>query len=366
MEIEKNIETMMACRFCPMCRHICTIGNISKFESNFPRGRAMNIFGVHNGTVEYDEGVINTIYNCCLCGLCKSHCLGEIYELPELIKNARKDIVDLKKEPVIVKKIRNSLVENNNPFGSDKKDAFKVSGKEKADILYYMGAEVNFKNHEIAKAVLSILDKAKVNTAVLNDETDCGKVLSLLGYEEDAKKKAEDLYARIKETGCKSIVVSCPLCYDAFKNDYPEWGFELEPSIKIYHTSEYINELVKNKKIKISKTDKKVTLSDSEYLGVFNDVFEPQRELIRSAAAENFIEMRKSGEDLLVATGEAAFIFQDKEFGADEELGRKIDEMAGETDADTIITLSARAKNIIGEVSDLNVIDVSEFISELI
>jgi len=365
MEIEKNLETMMACRFCPMCKHICTIGNISRFESDFPRGRAMNIFGVHNGTLEYDDGIVNALFNCCLCGLCKAHCLGEIYDLHGLIKNARKDIVDLKKEPGVVKKIRDSLVKNNNPFGSDKKDAFKVSGKEKADVLFYMGPEVNFKNHEIAEAVLAILDKAKVDTAVLDDETDCGKILSLLGYEEDAKKKAGNLYVRIKETGCKTIVVSCPLCYDAFKNDYTEWGFELGPGIKIYHTSEYINELVKNNKIKIGKTDKKVTLSDSEYLGLFNDVFEPQRELIRSTAGDNFIEMRKSGKALL-ANGEAAFIFQGKEFGANEELGKKIDEIAGETDADTIITLSARAKNIIGGVSDLNVIDISEFIRELI
>ena len=114
-----------------------------------------------------------------------------------------------------------------------------------------------------------------------------------------------------------------------------------------------------------NKTNKKVTLSDSEYLGIFNNIYEPQRELIKSVAEDNFIEMRNSGKDLL-ATGEAAFIFKGERFGADEELGKKIQKMAEEADVDTIITLSAKAKNNIEKVSNLKVSDISEFVSELI
>ena len=112
MEKEKNIETLMACRYCPMCKQVCTSGNLSKFESDFPRGRAMNIYGVSKGTKEFDSDIVNTIYNCFLCGICMAHCEGEIYSMPELIKATRKEIVDLKKEPDTVQKIRGSLSGN--------------------------------------------------------------------------------------------------------------------------------------------------------------------------------------------------------------------------------------------------------------
>lgn len=365
MKIENNKDTMMACRFCPMCRQVCTIGNISKFESDFPRGKAMNIFGVYNGNIEYDDDVVSTLYNCCLCGVCKAHCLGEIYDLPGLIKDSRKDIVDQNREPGVVQEIRESLIKNNNPFGKSNKDPFKSSGNKKGDLLYYMGPEVKFNNHEIAESVIRILKKAKETPVVLNDEPDCGKILSLLGYEDDARSKAEELYTMIRETGCRSIIVSSPLCYDAFKNDYPKWGLKLEPGIKIYHSSEYINKLVQDKKIKIKKTNGKVTLSDSEFLGLFNDIFEPPRELIRSVAGDNFIEMHNSGKNML-ATGEAAFVFRGKRFGVDAQIGERISKMADEADVDTIITLSARAKNNIGKVSNLKVKEISEYISEII
>ncbi len=122
---EKNIKTLMACRYCPMCKQVCTSGNLSKFESDFPRGRALNIYSVFKGTKEYDSDIVNSIYNCFLCGVCMAHCEGEIYNIPELIKATRKDIVDLKKEPDIVQKIRKSLVENDNIFDLGKKSAFK-------------------------------------------------------------------------------------------------------------------------------------------------------------------------------------------------------------------------------------------------
>ncbi len=179
------------------------------------------------------------------------------------------------------------------------------------------------------------------------------------------KNKAENLYTKIKKTGCKTIIVSSPLCYDVFKNDYPQWGFKLEPDIEVYHISEYINKLVKNGKIKLDKTDEKVTISDSEYLGIFNNLFEPQRELIKFAAGEDLIEMENSGKNLL-ATGEAAFIFRCKKFGASEELGKRIQKMAKDAGVDTIVTLSATAKNNIKNSSNLKVMDISEFVSGLI
>ena len=47
MEIEKNYSILKACRFCPMCRHLCTSGLLTNHESDFPRGRALIIYNIY-------------------------------------------------------------------------------------------------------------------------------------------------------------------------------------------------------------------------------------------------------------------------------------------------------------------------------
>ena len=365
MEKERDINTLMACRYCPMCRHACTSGNLSNYESDFPRGRALILYNIFKGINEYDSSIVDSIYNCFLCGCCWSHCEGEVYRIPELIKASRRDIVSAKKEPDIIKKIRESLVENDNSYDIVKKSSYKSSTEIKAEVLYYMGADVNFKNHEIAEAVVKILNKVKENYTILENEPDCGKILSLLGYISDAKNKAKDLYKKIKITGCNTIITSCPLCYDAFKNDYPEWGFKFEPDIKIYHLSDYLYNLCIDGKIKLNKTTEKITIVDSEYLGIFNNIFESPRELIKLSAGKNFIEMKNNRKNLL-ATGEAAFIFKGKRFDMGEIIGEKICKIAMEAGARKIVTLSATAKNNLKKCSNLEVVEISEFVSKLI
>jgi Fe-S oxidoreductase len=363
---EKNTKTLMACRYCFMCRHVCTSGILSSHESDFPRGRALILYSIMKENAEYDTDTINSIYNCFMCGSCMAHCEGGEYSIPDLMKSSRIEIVNLEKEPETVKNIRKSLIKDDNPYDIDKKHAFKIDLKQKADVLYYMGPDINYKNHEIAEAVIEILKKAEVDYSILKDEPACGKTLNILGYISDAKDKAKSLYTKIKNTECKILVVSCPVCYDAFKNDYPEWGFELEPDIRIYHLSEYLTKLVNDGKIKLKQTNKNVTITDSEYLGIFNDLLNPPRELVKLCSGENFVEMNKL-ENNFLATGETAFIFRGKRFNDGAQIGQKFYTMAKEANADQIVTLSAIAKNNIKAVNgSVDIVDISEFVNELI
>jgi Fe-S oxidoreductase len=273
--------------------------------------------------------------------------------------------VGLNKEPAACRSLKDSIIKNDNPYGLPETDSFKYNTKQKAGVLYYMGPEVNYKNNEIADAVIKVLNSAKIEFTMLEREPDCGKILSLLGYESDAKVKAKKLYEMIKKSGCKALIISCPLCYDAFKNDYPEWGLALEPEVKVYHISEYIHELANTGKLKIKKTDKKVSLADSEYLAIFNDLMKEPRELLKLSADGNLIDLAKSKESVL-ATGEAAFLINGEKFDMGEEINKSNCERAKESGADIIVTLSAVAKNNIAKCSDLEVMDIAEFVGGLI
>lgn len=363
---QNNLDTLKACRYCPMCRQSCPSEFISYRESDAPRGRAILLQSVYQGGKEFEESTIMAIYNCFVCGSCKSWCSGHElggYDIPELIKSARKDIVRKGLAPQSVQIIRDSLVENDNTLDKDRKLSFTASVTEKkADVLYILGEGVNYTNPEIAEAFIRILEKCQAKYTLLNDEPTSGKELDLLGYGNEARAKAKNMAGRIKATGCKTVVVADPLVYDALKNDYPAW--ELTLDCEIEHVSEYLLKQIGLGKLKLKPIETKITLADSEFLGRFNMVFEAPREVIKASAGGNFAEMQWHHE-YLQTTGEAAFTFNGDAFTKGGELGKKISLKAEDIKAETIVSLSATAKNNIGSNSDLRVLDIAEYVAEL-
>jgi Fe-S oxidoreductase len=352
-----------------MCKQSCPSEFLSYRESDTPRGRAMLLHSVYFAEKEFTQSTVEAIYNCFVCGSCKSWCAGfeaGAYNIPELMKFARKDIVQNEIMPEVVLSIKTSLMENDNPYHKEKSASFSQTIVEKkADILYFMGSEINFGNPEIAKAAIRIYNKLNISYTLLRNEPDSGKILDLLGFADEAIEKASQLYERIISSGCKTVVVSDPLAYDAFKNDYPGWGFKFDPEVKIVHLSEYLAVLIKSGSLRLRKTTEKITLADSEFLGRFNNIFEEPREIIKSSAGENFIEMRWNREKLL-STGEAAFTFNQQLFTRGDKLGEKIRLQAFDSQCKHIVTLSATAKNNIGCHTGIKAIDIAEFVAGLL
>ncbi|OFX33539.1 MAG: hypothetical protein A2W89_09365 [Bacteroidetes bacterium GWE2_42_39] len=345
-----------------MCRQSCPSEFISYRESDAPRGRAILLHSVYQGGKEFDSSTVQAIYNCFLCGACKSWCSGQElggYDIPELIKFARRDIVSQGLAPQAVKQMKDSLVANDNTANQDKKSSYTASVTEHtAETLYLLGEGVNYTNPEIAEAFIRILENCQIYYTLLKDEPTSGKELDLLGYREEAREKAKSMAGRIKATGCKTIVVSDPLVYDALKNDYPEWGISLKG--EVLHVSEYLLKLVCSGKLKLKPTSDKVTLADSEFLGRNNGIYEAPREVIRASAGEHFAEMQWNHE-YLQSAGEAAFTFDGILFDRGKELGRKISQKAEDIGAEIIVTLSATAKNNISATTGLKVMDIAEF-----
>lgn len=359
-----NLNTIHACRYCPMCRQACPSEFINYKESDTPRGRAILLYSSYQGGKGFGASTIESIYNCFLCGACKSWCEGQDlggYDIPELVKTARRDIVRLGLAPEAVQDMRNSLVENGNMQNLDRKLSYTASRTEQTgDILYILGEGVNYSNHEIADSFIRILEYQQIRYTLLKDEPTSGKELELLGFQKEAREKAKVMSKRIKAAGCKTVVVSDPLVYDAIKNDYRVWGFSVEG--EVLHTSEYLQKLIATDKLQLNKSENKVTLIDSEYLGRYNDLYEAPREVIKAVSGEGYYLEMQWHHSYLQSAGEAAFTFDGKAFSRGDELGRKISKKAEEAGAEIIVTLSATAKNNISNTTDLKVLDIVEFV----
>ena len=136
---QNNLDTIKACRYCPMCRQSCPSEFINYRESDTPRGRAILLQSIYKGGKEFDPSAIQAIYNCFLCGACKSWCAGQElggYDIPELIKFARRDIVNKGMAPKEVDAVRNSLVENDNSRNRDRNLAYTASVTERQQMCF--------------------------------------------------------------------------------------------------------------------------------------------------------------------------------------------------------------------------------------
>jgi Fe-S oxidoreductase len=115
----------------------------------------------------------------------------------------------------------------------------------------------------IIKAVERVFKAAGVDYAFADREGGicCGRPLMLAGRTEAAEKVIEANKKMIEDSGCKTLVLSCPICYKIFKEEYHLDG------IKVVHYTQFINDLIASGRLQVSKSDEKIVYHDPCELG---------------------------------------------------------------------------------------------------
>jgi len=91
----------------------------------------------------------------------------------------------------------------------------------------------------------------------------------------------------------KKIITQCPHCYSTLKNDYKQYGLDVE----VIHHSEFIRDLINTNKLNIEKHVKnlgKIVFHDSCYLGRHNDIYEAPREVVQLTTGYKPVEMDRN------------------------------------------------------------------------
>lgn len=349
MLIEKYRKTIEACRFCPMCKIACTVGNITKNEANYPRGKVLILFTILKKMREFDEDVAERIYQCAICGLCKDWCISD-YDIPELITAARADIVNSGKTPPRVLEIYENIKKTGNPYAmiNDNEEISAVLDKEirkigkRVKILYFIGDTV-FSHPEIFEATIRILNHAGINFTILSKENRSVELLYQLGFHKEAERLAKENAKVINETECEVIVTSDADEYLAFKRDYPRLGASLNSDIKIIHTTECINLLLQENKLSFSREiNKSVTYHDPSSLGRYLGVYEDPREVIQVIPGVRFKEMRWNKDKTHCCGASGGLLFTNPEIAA--KAAENVIDEASEIGAEIIATASPLCK----------------------
>lgn len=81
-------ETLEACRFCWMCRHICPVGNETRREEDTPRGFVLTAYGLSSGLLEPTPDAVEILNHCVDCRLCTDWCVSR-FRPWEVVQEAR-------------------------------------------------------------------------------------------------------------------------------------------------------------------------------------------------------------------------------------------------------------------------------------
>ncbi len=166
---------------------------------------------------------------------------------------------------------------NNGAISFDYTPVKYNSPLKREKLLYYGGCMTNL-TPSISTAISKILDKAEISYVHLDkDQTICcGRPLLLSGNLKGARELINKNREAIISSGCTTLLLSCPICYKMFKEEYDLKGIE------VVHHSVYINNLVKSKRIVLKKTTDTCVYHDPCELGRGSGIYEQPRELLSS------------------------------------------------------------------------------------
>ena len=190
-------------------------------------------------------------------------------------------------------------------------------------MLYFRGCTAREKETGIADATEKLLNLADVDYHVLDDEKCCGSVLLRTGFDSEAQeqiKKNSEIF------GDELILTSCAGCYKTLKDDYED--------INVIHISQFLNQLINEGKLKLSKTDLNVTYHDSCHLARHCEVFDEPRSVINSIAS--IVEMENNRENSLCCGAGGGVKSAYPEIA--DELAKARIAQAKKTDCDIMIT----------------------------
>ena len=293
---QKSKETIDACRFCWMCRHVCPIGNATGQERNTARARALTLSLVERNACELTD-VIDNVYECALCGGCTNNCMTG-WDPVKFTKEVRLEAVQNGVAPDYITRLVDNILETGNAYGMTELPGEIVNLESAlptvADTLLYLGTDVKYKVPEYAVAAAAVLDKAGVKFTVLKNEPDSGAALDfLVGEADETRKFAEKCAQAIGNY--KKVIVLDPADAKIMKHEYKEWG--IAPDTEIVTFTSLVSGLIADGTLKVKNLGVPATYQDS--FALVRDLGEIEEPRVFMNACTDLHEMLLNRKELI-------------------------------------------------------------------
>ena len=338
MHIDKYEEAMMNCRFCFMCRHLSTIGQVRCTEVDTPRIRAAMLYGLKTGTNSFDDSdFVDALYRQELSACCTHHCVNH-YDENGLALAARADVVEAGKQPEVVKKLAAKFA---------KTLAWKAEGK--GDVAWFLD-ETTAEDTAVAAAAKKLFAAAKVAPKVITGGS-IGKVFKVLGYLPEAKDAAEKFAAFLNAEGVKTLVVSNPAAFDALTKDYAEFGVKLPCKVLCFSS------FLLQAKVKFAKKAGELYYLADDFMRNYDGCECPEK-LLKELKAVN--KPFGTNDEESYCCGEGAVVLDKIDPKLVKALAEYVAARADDPKKDKIVVLSAYTKKYLKKYGKRNVVTMEE------
>ena len=223
-------------------------------------------------------------------------------------------------------------------------------------VLYFAGCMTHL-TPSIKKSMISILDTAEEDYSIMDEDGGicCGRPMMIAGRKDAAQQMIEKNTNIITSSGASVLLLSCPICYRIFKNDYKLEGIE------ILHHSEYIDKLITEQKLNISKTNLRYTYHDPCELGRGCGIYKEPRNVVN--AVGELVEANKNQKESVCCGGSLGSL------SLGEQQRRKLIENAlnNLTTAapDAIVTACPLCKNTFNRHASMPILDIAEVVAKV-
>nr|WP_121254475.1 (Fe-S)-binding protein [Nocardioides ferulae] len=261
--------------------------------------------------------VIDTdvLWSCTSCGACVQQCPVDIEHVDHIMDMRRYQVLVESNFPAELNQLFKGLENKGNPWNMSPNARLdwakgldfevKVVGEtieslDEVDWLFWVGCAGAYEDRakKTTRAVAELLDIAGVSFGVLgNGETCTGDPARRAGNEFVFQGLAQQNVEVFKEHKVKKVVSTCAHCFNTLKNEYREFGIELE----VVHHTQLLNRLVREGKLTPVKegagaAKRTITYHDPCYIGRHNGVYTPPRELLQVLPGAEYAEMERHSE----------------------------------------------------------------------
>jgi len=379
----KDLLDFDACTECGRCTAACPAHRVDKLLS--PRDIILDLQRLARDPAgDFSQAFIGAtpalsseaMWECTTCAACVEACPVSIEQFPKIVDARRYLVMEEAEFPETMQQALTSLETRGHPMRGTAfsrvdwmqgLDVPTVADVKDADVLLWVGCggALVERNQKVVRALVQLLSSAGVKFAVLGREEKCnGDPARRIGNEFLFEQLAQENIATLQKHNVKTIVTSCPHCFNTFANEYPQFGGRYE----VFHHSQYLAKLVSEGKLAgNTPTGKTVTFHDPCYLGRHNGEYDAPRQLVRISTKETPIEMQQSRANGFCCGGGGGMSFVDEP--PDKRVNQERARQVLETGADVVavgcpfcMTMLEDGINATQGDRDVKVMDVAELL----